>query len=188
MNLFKRQGSWIITSSLIVLAIIYLAFIWLPSHRNLRQLQGQVESKRLFLAQATGMSGKVADMQQELDRTEAVTTAWEKSSPHKKDISTLYGKINALAKDAGLVVTRFDPQPIIEHESIQEIPVSILCSGMFSQLYDFLRDIEGVPAPIRVSYVKMERMAMNTKGVQCELSLVIYSDNPKSSDYAKHID
>jgi len=134
------------------------------------------------------MSEKVPALQRELDRTEAVTAKWEKSSSHKKNISALYGRINALAKDAGLMVTRFDPQPFIEYESIQEIPLSIVCSGMFSEIYDFLRDIEGLPTTMRVIFVKMEKKTGNAKDVQCELGLVVFSVNPKSSDYTRHTD
>jgi hypothetical protein len=59
---------------------------------------------------------------------------------------------------------------------------------MFSQVYDFLRDIEGLPTTIRVNYVKMEKTKANTKDVQCELTLVMFSVNSKSSDYTRHTD
>ena len=188
MNFLWRKGSWVITISLIVLATIYLPFLWLPGHRAIRQLQTQVESKRQFLAKATGISEKVMALQQELDRTEAVTAKWENTSSHNKNLLALYGRINALAEDDGLRVTRFDPQPFSKYESFQEIPLSIVCSGMFSEIYDFLRDLEELPTTMRVNYVRMEKKAGNTKDVECELGLIVFSVPPKSSDCTRHTD
>lgn len=176
MNILFRNWSWVITFLLTILATVYLTFHWLPDHLDIRQLEAQLEAKRLFLAQSAEMSEKAAALQQELVRTETVTAKWNKTSSHNKNILALYERIDALAKDDCLKVTRFAPQPPIKYESLQEIPLSIVCSGRFSEIYDFLRDLEGLPTTMRVNFVKMEKKAGNEKDVECELGLMVFSD------------
>jgi Tfp pilus assembly protein PilO len=126
--------------------------------------------------------------QQELEKTDAVATQWEKTAPGKRDIPALFGKINALAKDAGLTISRFDPQPFLVYEKLQETPITIVCSGTFAEIFGFLRLIEGLPATIWVESIRLEKDSQNAKDVRCELNLAVFSNNQQSSDYARHFD
>ena len=112
----------------------------------------------------------------------------EKAAPKKRDIPALYGKIDALAKDAHLAISRFDPQPFVVHEKLQEIPVAMTCSGTFAQVYAFLRAIEGMPVTIWVESLRLEKTAQITKHVQCEINLVVFTNNLQINDYGRHSD
>ena len=183
-----RQNSWIVTLSLAAVAVAYLMLVWSPNRQAIKKISDQVETKRAFVAQATGLSKAMIGVQQELDKTQAVVAQWEKTCPGKRDVPALYGKINAVAKDAHLAITRFDPQPFVVHEKLYEIPITMNCAGTFAQIYEFLRSIERLSATIWVESIRLERMAQNAKDVQCELSLVVFSNNSQSSDYVKHTD
>jgi Tfp pilus assembly protein PilO len=183
-----RQSSWIITLSMAAMSIAYLTMVWLPGYRAIKEMREQVEAKRSFIAQATGVSAIVNNIQREIGQVESFANQWEKTAPKKRDIPQLYAKIDALAKDAHLAIGRFDPQPFILHEQIQEIPITMTCSGKFTDIHAFLRAMEKLPLTIWVELLRIEKDAKNTKDVQCELNLVVFSNNPHSSDYAKHSD
>jgi type IV pilus assembly protein PilO len=188
MNTTRRQSGWIVTLSLLAMAVAYVMLIWLPGHRAIKEMRDQLEIQRQFIAQAAGLSTSLVVAQQELEKAESVVTRWEKAAPARRDVSSLYGKINALARDARLVVGRFDPQPLIVFDKLEQLPLTVICSGTFAEIHEFLRKIEGLPATIWVDSMRLERTAQNAKDVQCELNLVVFSDNPQSSDYAKHSD
>jgi Tfp pilus assembly protein PilO len=172
-----RQSSWIVTLSLAAIAVAYVMLVWLPGHRAIKAMCDQVENKRAFIAQATGLSAALTGAQRELDVTEAAAARWEKAAPGRRDIPALYGKIDALAKNAHLTISRFDPQPFVAYERLQEIPINVSCTGTFAQIYEFLRAVEGLPPTIWVESMRLEKTAQNTKSVQCELNLVVFSDN-----------
>jgi Tfp pilus assembly protein PilO len=188
MSTTLRQSSWIVTLSLAAIAVVYVTFVWLPGRRAIQQISDNVEAKQALIAQSTGLSATLMRVQRELDETESAATQWEKAAPGKKDIPALYGKIDALAKGAHLAISRFDPQPFIVHEKLQEIPITMACSGTFAQICEFLRSVEQQSATIWVESIRLEKSVQNTKDVQCELSLVVFSNNPQSSDYARHTD
>lgn len=185
MNTF-RQSSWIVTLSLAAIAIVYLKFAWLPGRCAIREMSQQLKTKQAFLAESTDLSAMLIGVQHKLDKADAIVTQWEKASPGKRDIPQLYGKINSLAKESHLTTGRFDPQPFVTHEKLHEIPVAVSCAGTFAQIHDFLRKVEGLPATIWIESMRLEKTAQTTKGVQCEITLVVFSDNPQDSDYAKH--
>jgi Tfp pilus assembly protein PilO len=186
MNSTFRRSSWIVTPCLAAIAAAYLTFTWLPSRRAIQQWRGQVQAEQEVVAQATELSAKLVAMQQELQQTEDVAAQWERTAPGKRNIPALFGQINALAKDAGLSINRFDPQPFLLHEKLQEIPITVVCSGTFAEFFQFLRGIEGLPATIWVESIRLEKAAQNAKDVRCELSFAVFSNNHQISDYAKH--
>jgi Tfp pilus assembly protein PilO len=173
-----RQSSWIVTLSLAAIAIVYLKFAWLPGRRAIQEMSQQVEIRQAFLAQSTGLAAMLTGVQGELDKADAIVRQWEDASPGKRDIAQLYGTINSQAKEAHLTTGRFDPQPFVAYEKLREIPLAVSCSGTFAQIHDFLRKVEGLPATVWVESMRIEKSAQNAKDVQCELSLVIFSNNP----------
>jgi Tfp pilus assembly protein PilO len=181
-----QQSSWSVTLPLAAIALAYVSLVWLPGRRAIREVQDQVETKRQFVAKAADLPQALALSQRELDKAEAVVARWEKAAPRKRSIPALYGKINALAKDAGLAVARFDPQPFVVHEKVREIPIVVNCSGRFGQVFEFLRTVETLSATVWVESIKLEKTDKDAKDVRCELNLVVFSDNPRSSDYTKH--
>jgi Tfp pilus assembly protein PilO len=186
MNAKTRQSGWIVTLSLLAIAVAYVMLSWLPNYRAVKEMRAQLETKRQFVTQADGLATTLVGAQQELDKIKPVITKWEKAAPAKRDIPGLYGKISVLAKDAHLAVGRFDPQPVIVHEKLEEIPLAMNCSGTFAQIHGFIRSVEGLPVTIWVESMRLEKKAQNAKDVQCELNLVVFSNNPQNSDYARH--
>jgi Tfp pilus assembly protein PilO len=137
----------------------------------------QIEAERTVVAQGTGLSTSLANAKQELDSAQSVARRWEKAAPGKRDIPALFARIDALAKNANLTIGRFDPQPAVPHESFEEIPINMTCSGTFAQIYEFLRAVEGMPVTVWVESLRMEKTGKAVKGVKCELNLVVFSDN-----------
>ncbi len=175
----RRQSSWIVTLSLAAIATVYVAFVWLPGHRAIIALRGQLQAKQTFVAQSTGLSAAVVAAEQELAKAEAVTGSWEEVAPREKDTSSLYGKIDALAKKAHLAIGRFDPQPFVLREKVWQIPITMNCTGTFSEIYQFLRGIEGLPATIWVDFLRIEKPPANSKDMKCELKLVVFAGNSR---------
>ena len=74
---------------------------------------------------------------------------------------------------------------VFDLESLTKIPLEVGCSGSFSQLYDFLRELEGLPQTIWVEDLQLGKSAVNPKDVGCKLTLAVFTDNPGNSDQAE---
>ena len=73
-----------------------------------------------------------------------------------------------------MTLQRLDPQPGAAYERVYEVPIIVVGSGMFAQVYEFLRSIEALPMIIWIKSVKLDKMAVNTKDVQCQMELVVF--------------
>lgn len=171
--------------TLAAIAIAYLALVWLPGRREIRAVREEVRTKRQYVNQSTGLTKTLIAAEKELIAAEAVVNKWAETAPGNKDLPPLFGQINALAKQSGLAVTRFDPEPFVVHEEFREIPLLIGCSGKYAQIFEYLRSIEKQPMSIWVEFLRLDKADDSSENVKCELNMVVFSDNPDSSDFIK---
>jgi Tfp pilus assembly protein PilO len=172
----RQSSGWTVTAPLTIVAIVYLMLVWLPINRELNAMQNEVTKMEQFVNRAADQETMLPISLREFDQAKTVAARWEKASPRKRQFSTLYEQINALAQDAGLTVERLDPQPVVAREKIQEIPITVVGSGVFGQVYEFLRNIEGLPMTVWVKSMKLEKKS-TVNGVQCQMDLVVFANN-----------
>jgi Tfp pilus assembly protein PilO len=172
-----KTSGWIVTLSLAAAATAFVALVWLPGHRANRALSDELETKREFVGKAMDFSSAMVAVQKELDRAEAVVKHWRMTAPTKRDIPVLYAKISTLAKGAGLAIERFDPQPMVVHEQLREIPITVTCTGNFGQIHEFLRSLEQLQVAIWADSMHLEKSAKTARDTMCEVNLVVFSDN-----------
>ena len=166
---------WIVAALPTAIAVVYLSLVWLPGYSAITALQDQVEYERQFVAQAADLPAMLAGCQRDLDTAESVVARWEKDAPRSGQLAPHFEKIDAVAREAGLAVTRFAPQPVVVHEKIHEIPLVIDCSGRFAQVHEFLRNIERLPAAMWIESIKIESPNDKAKNVKCKITLVAFT-------------
>ena len=176
------RGSWIVTVPLAAAAVAYLVAVFLPGRRAIATLQEEVTKKQEYVAQAAGLAKGLAATQQELEKTLAYTANWKKHAPAEGERAALYGKIHELAKAAGTLTTRFDPKPVNSRMRIRDYPLTMGCTGTFAQVHELLRSLETLPVEIWVDTVLIKKGSETGDSVACEANLVVFTDNPESSD------
>jgi type IV pilus assembly protein PilO len=185
----KLGGSWMVTLPLVVLAVAYVMFVYLPGRKALAELQTQIENKRQVLDRSRLQLQAIVPTQLSLSRAEQYVAQWEKAAPHISDTSALFGMIHELANDSNLVTTRFDPDPPVKRDTLTQIPVSFDVSGSFADLFDFLTKLESLPIRIWVEMLKVNSTGKNTQPgekIAVAIKLVVFTSNSENSDYVKH--
>ena len=166
---------WIVAALPTAIAVVYLSLVWLPGYSAITALQDQVECQRQLVAQAADLPALLAGCQRDLETSNSVVAGWQKNAPRSGRLAPCFEKIDAVAREAGLAVTRIAPQPVIVHEKVHEIPLVIDCSGRFAQVYEFLRNLERLPATIWIESIKIENPNDKAKNVTCKIDLVAFS-------------
>ena len=179
------HSSWIVTLPLVAAAVAYMLLFYLPGKRTIGELQDQIKTKQDYIAVADSRLTALRIARQKYDQTQAYSAAWLRTAPAQEELSSLYWKINELAKAAGTTITRFDPQPPVPYDTISQIPLGLGCTGSFAEIYEFLRGLEGLPAEMWVSALRLEKIDRARGTVDCELTLAIFGSNPGNSDYVK---
>jgi len=180
-----RRSGWIVGLIMAGIGVAYVMLVFLPVKRSIDDLRSQIQLKQQFVAEGSGLAAMLQFQREELQRAQAYQTLWQERSPRIEDRSFVEGKIYALAEAAGVTTTRFDPEPIVRHESISQIPVSIGCNGTFAQVEAFLNALENLPMLIWVTSVSIENLDVTKGLVASEVSVVVFADNSEISNYAK---
>lgn len=181
-----RVGSWFVTVPVAALGLAYIWFGFLPGHRAVVELQEQVKSKQQMLEQSQLQGQAAAAIRQTLADAKAYVQKWRPASPSVQNTPALCGSIHQLANDARLTTTRFDPQPPERRGSFSQIPITIQAIGSFPGIYGFLTRLEGLPFRVWVDSVSLtmpEKLGKDTGKIAADIKLVVFINNPESSDY-----
>lgn len=179
------HSSWIVTLPLVAAAVAYMLLFYLPGNRAIGKLQDQIKTKQDYIVGAESLVTALRIVRQKHKEAQANNAAWQENAPVQGELSSLYGKISELAKAAGTTTTRFDPQPPVLYDTIRQIPLVVGCTGSFSQIYEFLRGLESLPAEIWASKLRLDRTEGSAGTTGCELNLAIFTNNSDNSDYVK---
>jgi Tfp pilus assembly protein PilO len=177
-----------ITVPLAAVTAAYVVWVFLPVRREIAQLREEVASRRDTIASQTLTATSLAAGKQESQRIGTYVTERRQRMVAEKDVAAVFARIQSVAETAGVRTTRFDPQPAVTYETFRCLPVSIGCSGSFTQLYALLRGLEGVPVGMWISSVRVDGGGQFGEDAGCELTLEIFVNNPDISDYVKRTD
>jgi len=177
-----RHTNYALVIVLIGIVAVYAITVFLPNRRNAMALQQQLQTDRAFIAQTADLSDAIANVRKEIEQIENYTTKWREKTPRKSEIPRLFAKLDYLAARAGVSTVRLDPLPVIEHESLRQVPVTLAVTGSFTQVFSLLNGIETLSEPIWIDDVKMEATREDTDSVECQLKLVMFASKSEDSD------
>jgi Tfp pilus assembly protein PilO len=96
-------------------------------------------------------------------------------------LATLFGQINAQARESGSTTTHFDPQGAKSMELLQRVPVKMNVVGSFPEICRLLADLEKMPETIWVDQLTLKRSQESGKNIEGELKLEVFTVNSKKS-------
>jgi Tfp pilus assembly protein PilO len=178
----KAPRSWLITALLASLAVAYVAFVFVPAQASIGSLRGQLNERRQHILQAQTLVLPVAHAEKQLAATREVTDAWRAAAPDAAELSLCFAQLSSEAKEAGVVIERFDPQAPAELQVVSQHTVNVQFHGKFSAVFDFLRRLEELPATVWVSHLRIGTDGQPTATLRGELNLTIFVDRTGSSD------
>jgi len=179
-----HRGSWLVTIGLIAIAVIHIVFAYLPGRKLIDQLRREIECRRLYITDSANVSATLAAAQLDLATAKSYIENWRQVAATTHRLPVLYGTINNLSKQAGITTTRFEPQMVVEFGTIRQIPIHMACTGSFAQIHVFISSLESLPLTIWMDTLRFEKTGQTGEYVLCEINMVVFSDNPKNSNYA----
>ena len=182
MNRVFQRGSWVVTLPMACAAIVYLAFLFLPRMKAIGAVMEQLHTKQNYIAQAVKMRPMLHRIEVELAEATAYNAQWQARCPRSSELSALFGRISQLAKQQGTTVTRFEPLPAVEYQTLHRVPVTLGVKGSFAAIDSLIASVEGLPISIWIEDVKLTAPREPGQSAMCEMSLAVFVDNREKSD------
>ncbi|MCS7304276.1 MAG: type 4a pilus biogenesis protein PilO [Thermoguttaceae bacterium] len=163
----------------------YGYFILRPQYLYVKKLREELHQLHQGVDQAGDLWVGIQNVQKELEKATRYVQAWQADAPNPGELAPLFGQITQLAKQSGLTPTRFSPGNKISYDRLVKIPLTIVCQGDFAQIHEFLYSLEKLPQIIWIDRFAIEKASKSNQQLQCEISLVIFTENPEISDQIK---
>ena len=163
-------------------AMAYAFLIFLPIQKSIASLRSELDSKRQFILEAGKLGTRVTELTAELEQAEQVVASWREHSPSEEEMATFVGQVSVLASQAGATPGRITPGEAITLASLRRHPAEIAVEGSFSQLGNFLAELESLPKTIWISDLSLQLSSEDTDALRGEISFSVFADNSGDSD------
>ena len=181
----RSLPSWLVTGVVASLAVVYVLFVFLPAQRKASALKLKKYELMQYVANRLKTSDKIEQARQRKLQVEQVTRAWREHAPQVGELGRLLSAITQQARQAGVMLQRFDPQPQTPLQFISQQPIQVALEGDFAQVFDFLQRVETMPHRVWVSNLTLSSTTEDGKTLRAEMTLTIFADLAENSEQAK---
>ncbi len=180
-NNLRNYRHWLVSGTVLAIAVLYVALVYLPGRRNLAELREQLATKQAPLDTSGAVLASIASTEKELERTEQFVERWRTENPMPSGLAPILAELHALAQVAGVSIVRLDPQPVQVFDTIKRGSLTLTCTGSYRAVHRFLYQIEQLRHETWVDSVSI-RIAGGSEGnVIAEVVLLMFADNHKIS-------
>ncbi len=158
----KLQRILIYASAIILVVGGFAYFAYLPKHKEIAKLETKYKELSEKLAKAKKNAKQLNYYRTQMKAAEAQFNIVMKALPEKKEIPTLLDGISQAARDAGLEITKFQPNAERPKEFYAEVPLTINVVGSYHNVAMFFDRISNLP---RIVTIDMMRMQPQKEGV-----------------------
>jgi type IV pilus assembly protein PilO len=151
----KLQRVLLYTSAIVLLVGSFAYFAYLPKHKEIGKLESEYKELAEKLDKARNTAKKLNYYRTKMKAAEAQFNIVMRALPEKKEIPALLDNISKAARDAGLDITKFQPNAEKPKEFYAEVPISINVSGNYHNVAMFFDKISSLPRIVTISAVKM---------------------------------
>jgi len=151
----KLQRVLIYASAIVLLVGSFTYFAYLPKHKEIGRLELEYKKLAEKLDKAKKTAKQLNYYRTKMKAAEAQFKIVMKALPEKEEIPALLSGISQAARDAGLDITKFQPNQEKAKEFYAEVPITISVSGNYHNVAMFFDKISNLPRIVTIEAIKM---------------------------------
>lgn len=154
----------IITAPSLILAILFILFIYSPKNREIQSLRDSIVKLNNEIVSSEIKVRRLDELKAENARLKAKLVELQEQLPEEKEVSTLLKQVSDLGIDSGLEILLWKPEARKQGTGglYVEIPVQVTAIGGYHDLGVFFSRISNIKRIVNLSNIKMNSHA--TKG------------------------
>lgn len=151
----KLQRILIYALAIVLLVGGFTYFAYLPKHKEIVKLESEYKKLAQKLDGAKKTAKQLNFYRSKMKAAEAQFNIVMKALPEKEEIPTLLNGISQAARDAGLDITKFQPNPEIAKEFYAEVPITVNVDGNYHNVAMFFDKISKLPRIVTIGALKL---------------------------------
>ena len=156
-NLSKVQRIIISVGSFVVIAGIFIYFLYLPKFEKINSLKKQLSELEQKLSTAKRNAADLKKFQAKMKEAEAQFNMAMKKLPETKEIPSLLTAISDSGQQVGLEFLLFEPKKEKKKEFYAEIPVAMSLRGDYHNLAIFFDQVARLNRIVNITNIQMTR-------------------------------
>lgn len=156
-NLSQVQRIIISVGSFVVIAGIFIYFLYLPKFEKINSLKKQLTDLEQKLSTAKRNAADLKKFQAKMKEAEAQFNMAMKKLPETKEIPSLLTAISDSGQQVGLEFLLFEPKKEKKKEFYAEIPVAISLRGDYHNLAIFFDQVARLNRIVNITNIQMTR-------------------------------
>ena len=156
-NLSKVQRIIISVGSFVVIAGIFIYFLYLPKYEKINSLKKQLTDFEQKLSTAKRNAADLKKFQAKMKEAEAQFNMAMKKLPETKEIPSLLTAISDSGQQVGLEFLLFEPKKEKKKEFYAEIPVAMSLRGDYHNLAIFFDQVARLNRIVNITNIQMTR-------------------------------
>jgi type IV pilus assembly protein PilO len=173
-------GVSVLAAGLIVGAFWY--FKWQELVALEQSKQGTLNTLREDIRKLEAVAAKLEEFRAKVTQLEARLETLKRYLPPEKETPDLMRKVQYLASQSNLTVTRFTPSATVNKDYYQEWPINVDVTGNYHNLGLFFDRVGRLQRLVNVGNVKVrsqtKQTANNTISASCVATTYVYVDKP----------
>lgn len=149
--LSHRIAIW--AGSILFLGFVFWQYFYGPQVKELDKLQSKIENLNSDIGHEQRLARNLVKFRKEVKDLEVKLKMALAELPDEKEIPDLLNNMSTLARDAGLEVNLFKPNPEIFREFYAEVPVTMSVEGTFHQVATFFDEVGRLPRIVNINQI-----------------------------------
>ena len=178
----QKPRSWILTLGVSGAVLAYAFLVFIPMQKSIGKLRKELIKRRQHVVQADLEFASSDELELQLKQARDYLGPWRATSADRAGADVLVGQISQIAAATGITIRRMSPGELVELASVSRQSFQFEVEGSFAELFEFLRQLEGVSDVIWSNQLTLERGEKSDGRLQCKLDLEVFTDNPDISD------
>lgn len=151
--LWQKLAVWV--GSLGLVGFLFWNYYYGEKRKTFAELEEKVSNLNTQIHQEQRLARNLPKFEKEVDELDKKFRIAVAELPDKREIPDLIISISNLARDSGLLVTLFKPNPEVRKEFYAEVPVSVSVEGTFHQVATFFDEVGQLPRIVNINQISL---------------------------------
>lgn len=147
----QRIGIWV--GSIAVVVFVFWQYFYGPQLKESEKLQSKIEDLNSQIGHEQRLARNLTKFRKEVKDLEVKLKVALAELPDEKEIPDLLNNMSNLARDAGLEVSLFKPNPEVFRDFYAEVPVTVSVEGTFHQVATFFDEVGRLPRVVNINQI-----------------------------------
>jgi Tfp pilus assembly protein PilO len=182
-----RRDSLLTMTGFTAAAATFIFALYLPGHRDSIKVKAEIKSAEESIREIPVKLAALERLTQEVEHSRSYLTKNRRLIPNEPDVGGVLREVSDLARNAGLQVSRLEPQPPVEYETYVAQPFALKSTGGFRGVMFFLRGLE-----TRTRLYHVEELTMKQENeragdsVETDMKFLVFSKRADLRDSAEN--